>query len=110
MALRFLLLMRHGKHTRARVKGTPAGPGPIESIAASLRRLAASSEATWGTGNAQPFEFQDRSGTAVLNDQGRYETLAVAKRLGDFLSEDHNELRLGAVFHHDSDEASETAE
>jgi hypothetical protein len=102
MNLRFLLLMRHAKHTRGRLdEPKPKGPTPLDDIASSLDKLAKRSATIWGTGIS-------RTSDCVLTDEGRYETLVAAKRLKDFLSEGEwrGKLTLGAVmYYHDENES-----
>jgi phosphohistidine phosphatase SixA len=108
--LRFLLLMRHAKHSRGRVKDKPKGPTPLDDIASSLGDLAQIWTAMRGTGISTAPEFAHDTQNTVLTDQGRYETLVAAKRLKDFLPEWTEKLMLGAVVHYDNSEASETRE
>jgi hypothetical protein len=108
--LRFLLLMRHAKHNRGRVKDKPESPTPLDDIASSRGKLGQIWAAIRGSGISSPPEFARDTQEAVLTDEGRYETLTVAKRLKEFLSVWDGELMLGAVIHYDHPEETEAKE
>lgn len=107
--LRFLLLMRHAKHTKGRPNPKPRAASPLIDIAISLRELARGSATVPGAGTARGSDSSPEEPKGILSDDGNQETTAVAIRLADF-PEWQEELRLAGILHAGSDEAKETAD
>src|SRR5262245_23848494 len=92
--VRFILLMRHGKHAEA----VQENRGLFKHFGDALAQFA-------GVGGL----FRTTS-TRVLTEEGSKETVSVAKRLREHQQQAEDGLRLAGIIHAPSDEARLTAE
>lgn len=109
MSLRFILLMRHAKHTKGRIKEQPKPATPLTNIAGSLREIAHTSAMMRGARPDRSATPAGESPSGVLSDEGRSETQSVTKRMKEFLEEWSEKLTLSGVLVAESPEADETA-
>jgi phosphohistidine phosphatase SixA len=103
--LAYVLLMRHAKHEPVPANtGAPRPDSPLKSIAASLK--------SWfetPASGGKPDVAAPVPGTRQLSEEGRKETEGVAQRLKEQMEEAGEGIRIGAIFHAQSPEATATA-
>jgi hypothetical protein len=107
--LRFLLLMRHAKHTEGREKPKAPAASPLADIASSLRELAQGSAAMRGASIGRGSDSGTEEAAGVLSGEGKKETRGIALRLKES-HEWEEDLRLAGILHAKSNQAKDTAD
>jgi phosphohistidine phosphatase SixA len=104
--VRFLLLMRHAKHTAVGKPAAESNPeSQLQEIVSALRKLT-------NTPIPVPTNVQSSTSGPVrreLSIEGRTETKAVAERLKEYTEEWREPFELAGIITSDSDEAMATA-